>query len=109
MKKLFVYLSLAIAVAVIGWSASAEAQPCADAVFQCQERNGTVLGTISIPCSMQRPYNDLIPRCLPNMGDKIFRPMDDCRAKYPKTFQACPTQPWPSGYNYSNCMRYPGN
>ncbi len=108
MKKLFVFLFLAVSVAVSGWSTMASAADgCADAVFQCQDGNEVVLGTINIPCSMQRPYNDLIPKCLPDMGGDIFRPVTDCKAKWRTAVYACPTQSWPSGYNYSSCMHYP--
>jgi len=110
MKKIFVYLFMAIVLLTFGWTSNAKAGLCDDAVFDCKLQNGSVLGTVSITCSMQFPFNELFPRCLPDIPiSNIFKPLDDCNAKYGNTvYQACPKQSWPSGYGYSSCMRYPG-
>jgi hypothetical protein len=111
MKKLFAYILVPAVLVMSVWisnAAAAPAQQCEDAVFQCKNKAGSILGTVSFTCSLQVPYNELMPRCMPNFPQgKIFPTMDACRDKYPTAFEACPTQPWPSGYAFSQCVRYP--
>jgi hypothetical protein len=110
MNKLFVGLFLVIALVTFGWSSNVGAagdSGCANATFNCFDRNNNQLGVVSVTCSLQVPFNDLTPRCMPNWGIKPFASVDECKKTYPKSFRACPNQNWPSGYSFSKCESYP--
>lgn len=111
MKKRLVYLVVVIFLVTVGWvsNAVAAAQTCDDAVFLCYDRTGAKLGEVSVTCSLQVPFNDLIPRCLPNFDTLIFPSVSACKKIYPASFKACPRedQHWPSGYGYSHCENFP--
>ena len=111
MKKRLVYLFLVISLVAVGWGSNAAAaeQTCDNAVFLCYGRDGAKLGEVSVTCSMQVPFNDLVPRCLPNFDTIVLPSIAACKKTYPLTARACPRedQHWPSGYGYSHCENVP--